>query len=57
MQNIEQIHAIENPLICYYCGFVQSSLLTDEEENKQLIEKREFDVQCINCNENFIISE
>jgi hypothetical protein len=57
MQNADEIFAIKNPLICCYCGFVQSSQLTEEEENKQLIEKREFDVKCINCNEEFVISE
>lgn len=57
MQNADEIFAIENPLICCYCGFVQSSQLTEEEESKQFKEKGEFDVKCINCNEEFVIKE
>jgi hypothetical protein len=57
MQNADEIFAIENPLICCYCHFIQSSQLTDEEINKQLTEKGKFDVKCINCNKEFGISE
>ena len=57
MQNADEINAIEDPLVCYYCRFVQSSQLTEEEEYKQLIEKGEYDVKCINCSKEFVIKE
>jgi hypothetical protein len=57
MQNADEINAIEDPLVCYYCRFVQSSQLTKEEEYKQLIEKGEYDVKCINCSKEFVIKE
>jgi hypothetical protein len=57
MQTIDEIFNKENELICCYCGFFQKCPISEKEQIEKLIKNKQYKVICINCDEEFIITE